>query len=342
MIKFLTCFCACFCLARPVLAWNSQGHQVVARIAYNHLDPQVKTKCDALLTISAVCGSSSTSFVSSATWADQRCEAGTSSQHYIDIPISLDGGSITDFVYDATNVVAAIQQEIATLQDPTATTNNQATALRYLLHFVGDIQQPLHCSTGVTTNAPFDDAGGNGFSLGSGGQLHSFWDGGGGYLTDGASVSTKAADVEAAYPYTKSVGSIPDPMDWAMEGHEIARTNTYVGITRNFPPSVSYTDSTKATAKQRMAMGGQRLAKLLNTIFVTNAPVIASATVTNDNFGFSWSSVSGRTYRVQWKQQLEDAVWNDLTDITASTNSTSFSEAIAGKQQQFYRAIVVN
>ena len=341
--KFLTCLCACSCLPRTVLAWGSQGHMVVAQIAYNHLDPEVKAKCDTLIAASVPCGSSSHTFVSDSTWADQRCEAGTSPQHFIDLPISLDGGSITGFVYDVTNnVVTAIQQEIATLQNPTATQASQATALRYLIHFVGDIQQPLHCSTGVTTNQPFDDAGGNGFSFGSGnGQLHSFWDSGGGYL-NGGSVSTKAADIEAIYPYTKSVGTIPDPMDWAIEGHEIARTNTYVGITRNFPPSVSYTNSTQATTKQRMAIGGQRLAKLLNTIFVTNAPVVASATVTNDNFDFSWSSVSGRTYRVQWKDQITDAVWSNLTDITASTNSTSFSESTAGKQQRIYRAIVVN
>jgi S1/P1 Nuclease len=341
--EFLTALCACFCLLQPALAWNFQGHQVVAQIAYDHLDPEVKTKCNALLTIAAPCGNSSTSFVTSSTWADQRCESGTSPQHYIDIPISLDGYPTNSVVDDPVNVVTAIQQHIATLQNPAATSNSQATALRYLLHFVGDIQQPLHCSTGVTTNQPTGDAGGNGFSLGSGnGNLHSFWDGGGGYLNGGASVSSNAAEVEALYPYTLSVGSIPDPMDWATESWNIARTNTYVGVTRNTAPSADYINSTQATTKQRMAIGGQRLAKLLNTIFVTNAPTVASATVTSGDFAFSWSSVSGRIYRVQWKQDIDDPVWNDLIDITASTNSTSFSEPIAGKQQRIYRAIVVN
>lgn len=343
MTKFLTSLCACFCLAHPALAWNSQGHMVVAQIAYNHLDPEVKTKCDTLIAAAVPCGSVSHTFVSDSTWADARCESWTSTQHYIDLPISLDGTPTNGVPNDPTNVVSAIRQHIATLQNPTATQSSQATALRYLLHFVGDIQQPLHCSAGVWTSNTNGDAGGNQFFLnGTWSQLHSLWDAGGGYLTDGASVSTKAADVEAAYPYAKSVGSIPDPMNWAIEGQEVARTNTYVGITLNGTPSAAYLNSTKATAKQRMAMGGQRLAKLLNTIFVTNAPVIASAIVTNDNFGFSWSSISGRTYRVQWKQELNDAVWNDLTDITASTNSTSFTEAIAEKQQRFYRAIVVN
>jgi len=342
MPRFLIILFACLCVARPALAWNSQGHMVVAQIAYNHLDSEVKAKCNALLTIAAVCGSSSTSFVSSATWADQRCESGTSPQHYIDIPISLDGYPTNSVVDDPTNVVTAIQQEIAVLQNPASTPSDQAHALRYLLHFVGDITQPLHCSTGVTTNQPTGDAGGNGFSLGSGnGNLHSFWDGGGGYLNGGASVSSNAAEVEAAYPYTLSVGSIPDPMDWAIESWNIARTNTYVGITRGSLPSVAYTNKTQETTKQRMAIGGQRLAKLLNTIFVTNPPSITSVTLTNGSFLLSWGAVPGRSYRVQWKQQPDDATWIDLTDITASTNSVLFTDPVV-QSQRFYRVIVVN
>ena len=341
MLKFLTLLCVGICLSRPVLGWNSQGHQVIAQIAYNHLDPEVKAKCNALIALAPICGTSSSSFVGDSTWADQRCEAGTSPQHYIDLPISLDGTSTNGVPNDPTNVVTAIRQHIATLQNPAATLSAQATALRYLLHFVGDIQQPLHCSTGVWATNTDGDAGGNQFDLG-GGNLHSFWDGGGGYLTDGMTVSSKAAAVEAAYPYSFSVGFIPDPMDWAVEGREIARTNTYVGVTNGLPASPSYTARTQATTEQRMAIGGQRLAKLLSTILVTNKLNLVSATITGSNLSFSWGSVSGRTYRVQWKQSIHDPVWNDLTDITASSSSTSFTESTAGKPQRFYRAIVVN
>jgi hypothetical protein len=323
----------CFCLAEPLSAWNYQGHQVVAQIAYNHLDPEVRTKCDTLIAIPPPCGFSGGTFVSDATWADQRCEAGTSPQHYIDLPISLDGSPTNAVVDNPTNVVAAIRQHISTLQDPSATVTGQATALRYLIHFVGDIQQPLHCSTGVTTNYRTGDKGGN---LGPYGWLHSFWDGGGGYLTDGIPVSDKVAEIEAAYPYALSVGTIPDPMDWALEGREIARTNTYVDVY-----ATDYTARTQGTTKQRMAIGGQRLAKLLNTIFATNTPVVISAALTNGNFRFTWTAVSGRTYRVQWKQLPGDSVWNDLTDMAASTNTVTFTES-AISPQRFYRAVVVN
>ncbi len=327
-------------LSQCALGWNSQGHQVVAQIAYNHLDPEVKARCDALLQIAPVCGTASLTFISDSTWADQRCQTGTSPEHYIDIPISLDGYPTNQVVDTPTNVVNAIRDSIAILQNPNASPSAQSTALRYLLHFVGDIQQPLHSSTGVTTNQPTGDSGGNGFSLG-GSNLHSFWDGGGGYLTDGASVASKAADVEASYPYAKSIGAIPDPMTWAFESREIARTNTYVGVTRGSAPSSTYSNMTKAVTKQRMAIGGQRLAKLLNSIMVTNTPALTSVTITDGNFVFTWGSVSGRTYRVQSKNSVGDPSWTDEIDITATNGAASFSQPVGG-DQKLYRAVVVN
>ena len=341
MSKLLIILCACFCLSHRVLAWNSTGHQVIAQLAYNHLDSEVKAKCDALLTNLPNCGTVSYTFVSDSTWADQRCESGTSGEHYIDLPISLDGYPTNGATIGNPNVVTALNQYIATLQNANATQTAQATALRYVLHFAGDIEQPLHCSNGITTNNyPSGDGGGNGFSLGHG-SLHSFWDGGGGYLTDGVPISNKVAAIEAAYPYTLSVGAIPDPMVWAQEGFDVARTNTYVGVTNGSPASASYSNRTQATTVWRMAVGGQRLAKLLSTIYVTNAPTLTSVTLTNDSFNLLWSAVPGRSYRVQWKQQPGDATWNDLADVTASTNSASFSDPV-GETQRFYRVIVVN
>jgi hypothetical protein len=330
---------------------------VVAQIAYNHLDPEVKTRCDALIAVNLGTFSTeaSSNFVTAAVWADEikSFTSAYNTWHYIDIPFSLDGYPTNGFHLPAFDVVQAIRQCITTLQNPAAADTNQATALRFLIHFVGDIQQPLHCSTAISTNWHTGDLGGNNFSLTPPpwNNLHSLWDAGGGYLVDSvyppldsneASIITnKAAAVEAAYPYTKTIGSIADPMNWAVEGWGLAQTVSYVGITTNSTPSAAYTNTAQATTKQRMAVGGQRLAKLLNTIFVTNAPAVVSATFTNGSFGFSWSSVSGRTYRVQWKQELSAPAWNDLTDITASTNSTSFTDPIA-QQQRFYRAIVVN
>src|SRR2546425_10901000 len=93
MSKSLIILCACFCLSRPVQAWNAEGHMVVAQIAYNHLDPEVKAKCDALIAVPLTLASSSSSnFVTAAVWADDfKSSLGTGTSHYIDIGISLDG-----------------------------------------------------------------------------------------------------------------------------------------------------------------------------------------------------------------------------------------------------------
>ena len=116
---------------------------------------------------------------------------------------------------------------------------------------------------------------------------------------------------------------------------------TYVGITENGTPSTSYLNSAQTTTIQRMAIGGQRLAKLLETIYVTNAPPLTSVTLTNGNFGLSWGGVTGRIYRVQSKTDITTDTWTDVTDINASNTTVLFTE-VPALPQKFYRVIIVN
>lgn len=318
---------------------------LVAQIAYNHLDPAVKARCDALIAVSLTPGGSSTSnFVTSACWADDyKSQLGTGIWHYLDLPFSLDGTSTNSFVPAAFDVVQAINLSIATMQNSSATVSNQAVSLRYLIHFVGDIQQPLHDSDAFFATQPNGDAGGNGFAItGTWNNLHSLWDAGGGYLTDSLSrplsvanqttINNKVTAIEASYPYNRNVGTLPNPMDWAAEGQDVAKTVSYVGVAQNTTPSSSYTNGVQATTAQRMALGGHRLADLLNTLFAIR---LGSLTHTNGSFGFSWNAVAGQTYHVQWKLQLGDPVWNELTNFTASSSTASFTESF-GQTQRFY------
>ena len=354
-IKLLASLTACFCLARPALAWDAEGHMVVAQIAYNHLDPAVKAKCDALIAVPVFDSTiTNNTFVTASAWADdiKGLTTNYNDSHFIDIPISLDGYPTNQVANDPSNVVAAINQCVAALQDSTQSLSNQATALRFLIHFCGDITQPLHCCTGVSTNNPTGDLGGNDFFLAGGTNLHFLWDLGGGFLpnniarplTSGGqtALSNKVTICETAYPYSLSIGSIPDPMPWALESRSIAQTNTYVGIVSNTVPSTAYTNTAQTITIQRMAIGGQRLAKLLNTIYVTNAPVVTTVALTNSTCAFAWTSSSGRTYRVQWKHDITESNWTDLADVTASTNLTSFTTNSVIPPHQFFRAIVVN
>jgi hypothetical protein len=336
-----------------VTAWNAEGHMVVAQIAYIHLDAAVKSRCDALIAVILPNASSaSTNFITASCWADDfKSSIGNGTSHYIDIPFSLDGTPTNSFVPPVFDVVQALRQNIATLQSTNAVQTNLATNLRYLLHFVGDIQQPLHCSTAISASKPGGDAGGNGFSVTDWGNLHSLWDSGGGFLSDSVSrplsaaaktiLSNKVSSIEAVYPYIRNTGNIPDPMTWASSGLGLAQTVSYVGITNNTSPTTNYLNTTMATAEQLMAQGGHRLADLLNTIFASNPFSLTSVTRTNGNFRFSWAANGGKIYRVQWKQQLNATAWNDLTNFTATGTSASFTET-ATQQQRFYRVIQLN
>ncbi|MEI9865965.1 MAG: hypothetical protein WDN00_15720 [Limisphaerales bacterium] len=44
-------FCASLCLQLSVRAWNAEGHMVVAQIAYNHLNPVARAKCNTLIAV---------------------------------------------------------------------------------------------------------------------------------------------------------------------------------------------------------------------------------------------------------------------------------------------------
>ena len=268
-------------------AWNAEGHMVVAQIAYNHLSPVVKARCDALIAVPVFDASTiNSNFVTAACWADdiKSYTSAFNTWHYIDLPISLDG-TPTNSTVPSPNVVIALNQAVAALQNPTTSLSNQAVQLRFVIHFVGDIEQPLHCSTAYSAAHPSGDNGGNSFQLsGSPNNLHSLWDQGAGYLVDSLSrplsagslttLNNKVANVEAAYPYTTGFTSLPDPMTWAQEGWNLAGTVAYVGITENTSPSAGYLSTAQATSRQRMAAGGERLADLLNLLLAPKTNVI--------------------------------------------------------------------
>ena len=146
------------------LAWGDEGHKVVATIAYGLLSNSAKSQVDALLAddpVPAKCGSGS--FVADAVWADKlraksrQCSSGikwgrTSSWHFLDIPLA---AKAYDHQRDCPKddcVVAKIAYFRDLLADKAKPKARRRDALKFLIHFVGDLHQPLH-----TTSAPFDE-----------------------------------------------------------------------------------------------------------------------------------------------------------------------------------------
>src|SRR5262249_16683826 len=147
-------------------AWGCKGHQTVALIAEKHLSPEAKQFVESVLKAHPIdpalkrwCGNAtSDQMVDAATWADDvRNQYKNGPQHYIDIPRTAkrsDTPSLAPFCEPEGCVTEAITIRIAILKDKSADAAKRADALRFLIHFVGDLHQPLH---GVDNN----DHGGN-------------------------------------------------------------------------------------------------------------------------------------------------------------------------------------
>jgi hypothetical protein len=149
--------------APPAKAWGCKGHQTVALIAEKHLTLEARQMVQKLLGESPIdpklkrwCGNSTTDLmVDASTWPDDvRNERKNGPWHYIDIPRGKHTGERGEYCGAEGCVTSAIEGQRAILKDKSADPVKRAEAIRYLIHFVGDMHQPLH----AITNA---DNGGN-------------------------------------------------------------------------------------------------------------------------------------------------------------------------------------
>jgi hypothetical protein len=281
---FIVAPLAALCLLPQTVAhaWDATAHMIVAQIAYSRLNAHAKAEVDRLIGISVTPTSAlsqTNTFVTAACWADdiKSSTSQYSSQHYIDVPFSTDG---TTTVPAATpNVQTAIPAAIATLKSTTASDASKATALRLLIHFVGDVHQPLHSANRFSHSHPSGDRGGNDFAIRgvSSSELHAYWDGGVELYTQTFSrplssssqtqLKSFAATVTAAYPDT----SVPewktsDVSVWVSESFNSAKNVAY-NLVENSTPSSAYKTTGKSLVNKRLALAGYRLADVLNTLY---------------------------------------------------------------------------
>ena len=154
------------CVPLQALSWGTEGHQVIAKLAEAQLTPQARTEVTRLLGLEP--GSTMTTI---STWADEHRNPATAPWHYLNFPRG-------DCSYDASRdcpdgkcVVGAIERQVKVLASA-APDENRLLALKYIIHFVGDVHQPLHAGYG-------DDRGGNTYQLQAfmrGSNLHAVWD----------------------------------------------------------------------------------------------------------------------------------------------------------------------
>ncbi len=248
---------AALALPAPAWAWGSEGHEIAALIAERHLSAAARAQVAHLLGAPII-------MVHESNWADeirdQRPETG--SWHYVDIPLQ---ASRYDSGRDCPArdcVVAQIENDLRILANRRLGDHVRAEALRFLVHFVADVHQPLHAEDN-------DDKGGNAVRVTLGRDrtnLHSIWDGD--VVAAWGPDSAAAADgMERAYaPQARRAWARGTPAGWAEEAHAIARTRIYPPlegrISVRLPPD--YARRQAPLAGLQLARAGVRLAWLLN------------------------------------------------------------------------------
>jgi len=255
-----------------VSAWGAQGHHVVARIAWVLMTPVAQARATALLGGQGDQGMDA--FVAAATWADdvRQDRPATYNWHFVNIHVS-------ETKYDATRhclptdrgdcVVAAIARLRAELADANRSPELRAESLKFLIHFVGDLHQPLHTIDNK-------DRGGNDVKVealrgedGRATTLHGAWDTGLINLSD----ETEAARAKRLLIDVPVVSDL-DVVKWAEGNHDVAIqvVYRYPGFSSDGPPTTAVTLDAAYRAEAARAidlqlqLGGARLAALLNSL----------------------------------------------------------------------------
>lgn len=297
----------CLLLVVPsCYSWHEIGHYTITYIAQKHLLETRPEVVDWVLKIleplSEECGEKDYPFLESSSWAD-KARVGDwrllMYHHFISISWFDEGSTpVNYFTEKSANVTFGIQQSIEFLKkgkdDPFAKSLaifGQGISLRLLIHFVGDIHQPLHASDRITPSKPQGDFGGNLFKISHFGDkvqdnLHYLWDtmfedpklNIKGYITKQGYdlIRERAESIMAEYPYKKLESKMEKSatlMSWAYESHSIAKRRVYSKNIVEFGKiPEDYITIGRHICRTRAALAGYRLAKILEDIYLSLYP----------------------------------------------------------------------
>jgi hypothetical protein len=281
----LTCF---FLVPLPAYCWWETGHQVVARIAVMHLTPDALRRVARILDVENTPQAVSDALAQASLWADEtKKDTNTGNWHYIDLTLQDQKSDIAARCDHDNCVTARVRQFAAQLASKTALDSrwSDLDALRYVVHFVGDIHQPLHDISDA-------DQGGNCEVLDppvvNAKNLHALWDG---ELVNVLAANDKvltadlSREIDAMPPARQAELAAGNQDDWVWEGHQLAEKEIYarLNIPREdvaFPTKCSeapseitslkleiepsYIEAMKPVVRGQLEKAGLRLARLLN------------------------------------------------------------------------------
>lgn len=243
------------CPPSDVYGWGATGHRTVGQIAEWHLSTAAAREVKALL--------GRESLAEAATYPDEiRSDPKykeTAPWHYVTIE---DGETYeTSERNPKGDAVEAIRRFVATLRSQSSTKKDKVYALRWLVHLVGDIHQPLHVGRGA-------DRGGNTIEVKwfeEDTNLHSVWDD---KMIDSTKLSftelSRFTDKASKEEIRKWQDSIV--LDWVQESIAY-RDQVYTVPESNKYGTYKYSYENLPLAKLRLNQAGVRLAGLLNQIY---------------------------------------------------------------------------
>jgi hypothetical protein len=248
------------------ISWGVTGHRTVGKIAEDHLTPK------ALAGVRDLLGPQSLADVS--TWADELRGnpdyRQTGPWHYINLPLGLSYDEFKSRVENMleANVYSALVNQLRLLTDSTVPRDKKVDALKFVVHFVGDLHQPMHISRA-------EDKGGNTIQLnfdGQGTNLHALWDS---KLIDHSGMDYQQLAAKYDHPSAAQVRRWQgDPVvKWMWESYAIS-SQLYAEVDTMKSRSIgqAYYDEHWGQVTQRLEQAGVRLAGLLNVVF-KNGPV---------------------------------------------------------------------
>ena len=253
MRNTVTLLCLLTVLLTPVfaLAWGTEGHRTVAWIADAQLSAAARTRVARLLALEP-----GSSLASIASWADEHRDSSNTRWHYINFPRDDCHYQAARDCPDGQCVVAAIAAQQAILQS-TAPAGEKLIALKFLVHLVADVHQPLHAGFG-------DDRGGNQYQLqfdGEGSNLHALWDH---QMVAQFGLRPKAlAGKIRADEASSSAFAIDSAPAWAIQSCRIVSAPGF------YPPHLvpqRYLYDSAPVVEQQLWRAGVRLAAILNSL----------------------------------------------------------------------------
>ncbi|UAK26314.1 S1/P1 nuclease [Sphingomonas nostoxanthinifaciens] len=287
--RLLLMLVALLALPSPAAAWWEYGHETVATIAMSQVKPTTRASIDWLLKRQAVLETPTCpahTIEQASVWPDCIKTLGDRfsyayNWHFQDVELCK-SFSTREPCANGNCVSAQIARAQRMLADRKLPPRDRLMALAFIVHFVGDLHQPLH---GVEHEG---DQGGNKVKASYGAvphtNLHSIWDG----LLAERAISTPpegAAGILASVPVADRAALAAGTLDdWGRESWEAAKRDVYGSVIADpcAEPPVRQVKLDEPTierlipmVRMQVAKGGLRLARLLDEALDGDHPEVA-------------------------------------------------------------------